>query len=52
MATFPTLERLEATGHLRITPFLSEQADDIDAARTCLDDEFRNRPRHRHGRAN
>jgi hypothetical protein len=35
-----TLERLEATGHLRITPFLSEQADDIDAARTCLDDEL------------
>jgi DNA primase len=35
-----TLETLEATGHLRITPFLSEQADDIDAARTCLDDEL------------
>jgi DNA primase len=35
----PTLERLEGTGHLRITPFLSD-LDDIDAARTCLEDEL------------
>ncbi len=35
-----TLESLAGTGHLRITPFLSDQADDIDAARTCLADEF------------
>jgi DNA primase len=33
------LERLEATGHLRITPFLSGR-EDIDAARTCLTEEF------------
>lgn len=36
----PTLESLEGTGHLRITPFLSGAADDIDAARTCLEDEL------------
>jgi DNA primase len=36
----PTLESLEGTGHLRITPFLSEHVDDIDAARTCLEDEL------------
>ncbi len=36
----PTLETLEGTGHLRITPFLSDQADDIEAARTCLTEEL------------
>jgi DNA primase len=34
-----TLESLEATGHLRITPFLTSR-DDPDAARTCLEEEF------------
>jgi DNA primase len=34
-----TLESLEATGHLRITPFLSSR-DDPDAARDCLEEEF------------
>jgi DNA primase len=35
-----TLERLEATGHLRITRFLSDDVDDPVAARACLSDEF------------
>ncbi|MDG4647411.1 DNA primase [Roseibacterium sp. SDUM158017] len=34
-----TLESLEGTGHLRITPFLSGR-DDPAAARTCLQEEF------------
>ncbi|MFW5655552.1 MAG: DNA primase, partial [Roseicyclus sp.] len=33
------LERLGAAGHLRITPFLSGRPD-IEAARTCLAEEF------------
>ena len=36
----PTLERLEGTGHLRITPFLSDLGDSIVAARTCLEEEL------------
>jgi hypothetical protein len=35
-----TLETLEGTGHLRITPFLSDNADDIEAARICLEEEL------------
>jgi DNA primase len=35
-----TLESLEATGHLRITPFLFPGRDDVDAARQCLEEEF------------
>ncbi len=35
-----TLESLEAMGHLRITPFLSGHAEDIGAARTCLEEEL------------
>jgi DNA primase len=35
-----TLESLEATGHLRITPFLSQGRDDVTAARRCLEEEF------------
>ena len=34
-----TLEDLEATGHLRITPFL-KGPDDVDAASRCLREEF------------
>ncbi len=34
-----TLESLEATGHLRITPFLTGR-DDPEAARVCLQEEF------------
>ena len=34
------MKSLEAMGHLRITPFLSGHAEDIDAARTCLEEEL------------
>jgi DNA primase len=47
-----TLETLEATGHLRITPFLSDMPTISTRPGPALRTSFRNRPRHRHGRAN
>jgi hypothetical protein len=40
MDTFRPLKRLRATGHLRITPFLSDMSTISIAARTCLEDEL------------